>query len=261
MTTGFFSKKLPTLKDSIISFLKFLFYSFNRGKKSNYMDFNQYLIHINNSLHFFRYQLQRFYYNEPMYKEKYYFFPLHYQPEASTLVSAANYEKQLFAIDLLAKKIPVGSILYVKEHYSILGHREMNFYRSLKDYPNIKFISPWISSHKLIKNSEGVIVLTGTVGWEAILYSKPVFVLGKVFYNSFKYTNVIENIDDLSHVLKNFKSKKISKDKYDKELIKFVSSYLKSSVDGVSYLNSKILHNTSNIKNISDAIIKEIESL
>ena len=137
----------------------------------------------------------------------------------------------------------------------------MNFYRSLKDYPNIKFISPWISSHKLIKNSEGVIVLTGTVGWEAILYSKPVFVLGKVFYNSFKYANVIENIDDLSHVLKNFKSKKISKDKYDKELIKFVSSYLKSSVDGVSYLNSKILHNTSNIKNISDAIIKEIESL
>ena len=50
---------------------------------------------------------------------------------------AEKYEKQMVAIDHIAKSLPYGKLLYVKEHYAILGHREINFYKELK---NLKYI-------------------------------------------------------------------------------------------------------------------------
>lgn len=85
------------------------------------------------------------------YSKKYVYYPLHYEPEASTLVCAVKYEKQLFFIDSWAKSLPADTVLYVKEHYAVLGHRELTLYKELKKYPNVVMIDPWESSRKLIK--------------------------------------------------------------------------------------------------------------
>ena len=258
MDKGFFSKKKPKIKDSLIALVKYFYHSIKPKEKADYMRFYQRNVVLKKASFYFKYLIQKKHYSLPNPKEKYYYFPLHYQPEASTLVSAPNYEKQQFAMDLIAKKIPIGSILYIKEHFSVVGHREMSFYKALKKYPNVKLISPWENSHKLIQNSEGVITLTGTAGWETVLYGKPVFVLGNVFYNSFKYTNVIDNINNLPEVIKNHKIKEISKKQYKAELSKYVAAYIKSSKDGVSYLGSEKLLDKQNIKNLSKAIIDEL---
>lgn len=259
MLSGTFSKIKPSLYKSIYFLLQYLYHSLKAHDKADYMLYYQKNIHLQRSFSYFKYKLQRKYYQKSIDDEKYYLFPLHFQPEASTLVAAPNYEKQLFAMDLISKKIPVGSVLYVKEHYSLLGHREMSFYKSLKKYPNVRLINPHEDNHRLIKNSLGVITLTGTAGWEAILYSVPVFVLGNVFYRSFRYTNVVDNINDLSHIIKNHKTKNISEKEYKIELVKYVSSYLHSSIDGVSYLNSQDLHDDENINKISLAISNELK--
>lgn len=125
------------------------------------------------------------YFNNPDYNERYVLFPLHFQPEASTCVYARKYENQLFLIEQLSKSIPAGLLLYVKEHIVRQGHRPLSFYREIKKYPNVKLINPDSSGHELIQHSEFIVCLTSTMGFEALMYGKPVFVCGDCFFQDF----------------------------------------------------------------------------
>lgn len=132
----------------------------------------------------FRYWKIKKYYHYADLSKKYVYFPLHYQPEATTCVCAEKYEKQIFFIDSLAKSLPADTLLYVKEHYEQLGHRELSFYKDLKKYPNVMLISPFESSRTLIENAEVVVTLTGTAGYEAMLLRKPVILAGKIVFDN-----------------------------------------------------------------------------
>lgn len=136
------------------------------------------------------------YFQNPDYREDYILYPLHFQPEASTCVYARKYENQLFFIEQLAKSIPVGKILYVKEHSVRVGHRPISFYKQILKYPNVKLIAPGADIHTLIQNSAFLIVLTSTAGFEALMYEKPVFVCGDVFYEGFSGVKKIRDVFD-----------------------------------------------------------------
>ncbi len=176
-----------------------------------YMSFEKYV----------RFSLSKKYYHEPDFSEKYYLFTLHFQPEASTLVCAQKYEKQLTAIDHIAKSLPFGTVLYVKEHYSCLGHRKLSFYKQLQSYPNVKLITPFANIHEMIRNSQAVIVLTSTTGFEAILHKKKVFVLGNVFYQFAKNAHKIDDVFDEWNALQD-----TSADQSDEEVIRFLCAYM-----------------------------------
>lgn len=258
------SGKVPVFKGRyILQFGKFILKKLVRSvSRYNYEEYINYkyggLYGLRNYL---KYKfVHRKYYCKPDFKEKYLLFPLHFQPEGTTLVCAPNYEKQQFAVDLLAKKIPGEYILYVKEHYTSLGHRNNNFYRQLKKYPNIKFVDPLTDSHDLIINSKGVIVLTSTVGWEAIIYKKPVFMLGNFMYETFRYINRIENINDLTQIIRKSEKHSFNKD-YDLEMYKYIASFFKSLKNG-SYIlrDSTSLLTNENISKLKNSLIEEISS-
>lgn len=176
---------------------------------------------------YLQYMRSRKYYQQPIVGEPYYLYTLHFQPEASTLVCAPKYEKQLVAIDHLAKSIPSNSVLYVKEHYAGLGHRELGFYRKLLAYPNVRLIDPYCDIHELIRNSLAVVVLTNTTGFEALLHGKKVFVLGEVFYDRF------ENVEKLSDVYDNAdRLKEVVPEVGDDKIVRFLAAYRKSLYDG-----------------------------
>lgn len=175
----------------------------------------------------FRSKIAWRYYSAPDPDDRYYLFPLHFQPEASTLVCAAKYEKQLYAIDNIAKSLPFGTKLYVKEHYAQIGHRDISFYRSLKAYPNVRIIEPYENIHELIKKAEAVIVLTSTTGFEAILHQKKVFILGHVFYDVPANTMRIKDVFDEREKLADTRCRGD-----DEDIIRFVCSYLSSLKSG-----------------------------
>lgn len=132
----------------------------------------------------YQYNKVKKYYKNADYSKKYVYYPLHYQPEASTLVCAEKYEKQIFFIDSLAKSLPADTLLYVKEHYALLGHRDPSFYTEMKKYPNVVVINPLESSRKLIEKSYAVATLTGTAGLEAVLLRKPVVMGGQIVFDN-----------------------------------------------------------------------------
>lgn len=117
------------------------------------------------------------------FQQSYFYLPLHYAPEISDMVFGAEYDHHEAFVTHLAKHIPSGSLLYVKEHTSMLGIRPLSFYKKLNRLFNVVMVPPSTDTFDLINNARATITVTGTAGWEAILMSKPVIVLGKVFYN------------------------------------------------------------------------------
>ncbi len=114
--------------------------------------------------------------------DPYLFYPLHVEPEATTMVLSERFSNQLAFIELLAKNMPMGFRLLVKEHQPMIGKRPSWFYERIRGFPNTHLISPFADSYQLIKSSRLVCVLSGTAGWEAMMLGRPVLIVGDSQY-------------------------------------------------------------------------------
>lgn len=220
----------------------------------SYIYYKQYKTITNPIKFFFRYQKAKKYYHKADFSKKYVYFPLHFQPEASTIVCAAKYEKQLFFIDSWAKSLPADTLLYVKEHYAILGHRDLNFYNELKKYPNVVLIDPYEDPRKMIENAFAVTTLTGTAGWEAMLLRKPVFIGGNIFFDC--APGVIKVDDIYQNYIDNIcKWKKPERN----EIIKYLCAYFRTLKLG--YVNGiwKKPSDVDNIINVSKSLYEQLK--
>ena len=124
------------------------------------------------------------YFEDPVPGERFLLFPLHFQPEATTLVAAPLYDNQLSLIEDMAKSLPIDTKLYVKEHPGSIGRRPLQYYARIRRLWNVRLIKPNTDSYALLRNAEAVATITGTMGWEALLLGLPVITFGDVFYNS-----------------------------------------------------------------------------
>jgi hypothetical protein len=109
-------------------------------------------------------------------------FPLHYHPEAATLVRAPQYTDQIDTIRRLALSLPVSRHLVVREHPVMIGRRSMSVYHDLMRIPNVDLLAPGISSIDALGPAAGVVTLTSSLGWEAWVMGKPVVMLGDAIY-------------------------------------------------------------------------------
>lgn len=134
--------------------------------------------------------------------EDYAFFPLHYEPEISIFLLAPFWTDQLNLIRQIAKSLPLHFKLYVKEHPAMVRYRPFYYYKELKKIPNVKIINPNVESFSLIKNSKLIVTITGTAGWEGILFKKPVISFGEVFYNALSMTKKCTKIEQLPYLIK-----------------------------------------------------------
>jgi hypothetical protein len=119
----------------------------------------------------------------PVAGEKYVLYPIHFQPEASTLVQAPMYLDQVALLRDMAASLPGDHRLYVKEHVSNRGRRPIEFYEQIKAIPSVRLLGPDEDTWSLIKGASVIAVITGTVGWEGLIFDKPVVTFGDVFFN------------------------------------------------------------------------------
>jgi len=112
------------------------------------------------------------------------YLPLQMSPEATIDYWSADtrwidYEK--FVLDLVRRYRDKWRFV-VKEHPNILGYRTRGFYRRLEAEPNCVMASPSMPSNELITLCRGVLVCTGTVGFEAALRGRPVLTDSAPYY-------------------------------------------------------------------------------
>jgi len=106
------------------------------------------------------------------------YFPLHVNPEASTMVLSPWHTDQLSVIEALAKAAPANMKIVVKEHSPMVGRRPVGFYRQIAGMPRVMLVAPGHSSFLLIRKAALTAVITGTAAWEAILLGKPTLIIG-----------------------------------------------------------------------------------
>ncbi len=204
------------------------------------------------------YVLDSGYFEPPVRGEKYVFFPLHFQPEMTTLVLGPYAVNQIAVVENLAKTLPIDHRLYVKEHKASLGRREMGYYRRLRAIPNVRLISPYADSHDLILQSSAVCVISSTVGWEALLYEKPVISMGDVFYNAY---DGVDYVDSFARLPMAFR-RAIYEFKPDRELLlKYIAANIKGTYRGDAYFtpggsNPGLL--PDNVKIVAQAVAYEL---
>jgi hypothetical protein len=209
-------------------YLKYYFIEYNQIKKS-YTVKNPFM----NSLKLLERNIKRklkynflrlvSYFEDPDFNEKFLIYPLHFHPEASTSLHAWPYIDELSIIKNIAFSLPYGYKLYVKPHPNGVGYEDLRFYQEIKKIPQVKLIPHYINIKELIKKSYGVVTLTSTVGFEALMLNKPVFLLGNVFYEVHPFCIKIDNIKLLYQYLRDGLSrdhKEIDFEYYNKILLK-----------------------------------------
>ena len=114
---------------------------------------------------------------------------LHFQPERTTSSLGGPFADQYLLVDLVARCVPRGWKVYVKEHPSqfyppFCGERSrhLDFYTDLQRVPNVELVSLSTSSFQLIDHARAVATVTGTVGWEAVIRGTPALVFGSPWY-------------------------------------------------------------------------------
>lgn len=134
--------------------------------------------------------------------ENFAFFPLHLEPEVSLLLQAPNYTDQMNLIRQIARSLPVRFKLLVKEHPLMAEYRPRAFYKKLKNIPNVKLISPTISSYAITPMAKLIFTITGTIGWEGLMLKKPIITFGHWFYNSMPMVKFCREIETLPTLVK-----------------------------------------------------------
>ncbi|WP_168379948.1 capsular polysaccharide export protein, LipB/KpsS family [Acinetobacter indicus] len=201
-----FEKIYQLYKLAIIGFKYNSYYDFQfgspwkaifRGLKVNF--FRYYRTKLSN-----KYYLDNEVVKEKSSKERFYVYPIHYHPESSTSVLAPEYTNEYTNIINIANNLPFGTYLYVKDHKSAKGVQDLSFYKKISVLPAVRLVNYDYNIKELIGRSQGVITVNSTAGYEALLLGKPVYLLGRVFYENFANVKKLTNFKSLRTELLSF---------------------------------------------------------
>jgi hypothetical protein len=110
----------------------------------------------------------------------YLYFPLHYQPEASTIPAGQGFVDQFELVESISKDLPKNYRLFIKEHPAywnkpltpIMESRSYKDYKRLRQLSNVVLVSRQINTYTLLKNSFCAVTITGTIALEALANGK-----------------------------------------------------------------------------------------
>lgn len=129
-------------------------------------------------------------FDKPVEGEKFVFYALNLQPEHSVDVEAPYFMDTVHVLTSIARSLPIGVALYVKEHPNALGVRSPKDLKVIKQIPGVRVIDPFVDSHALLQKAELTVSLTGTVSIEAAIYGKRTVIFSNTFIKGFSMCQV-----------------------------------------------------------------------
>lgn len=215
-------------------------------------------------LRIFRAKAAKKYYSEFDPREDYVFYPFHLSHDLQLRVKAPQFIDQPAAIENIAKSLPGGYKLYVKEHPADIGGTSVKDLEKISKLPNVKLLRPSENPLKIIKHSACIVTINSGVGWEALLLRKPVINLGKVFYELSGLTYPIRDFYELPKTVKLALRKNPVKEDV---LVKFVNAVLATTYLGDLFRTSlyfsedtraDVMDSPENIEDVAAGICNEV---
>ena len=182
--------------------------------------------------------------------ERVVFYPMHFQPEASTLINGIWYSNQVAVIENLSKALPLGYTLLVKEHPRGRGMRPLWQYQHIASLHNVQFCD--LPSKEILQRAEVAITISGSIGLEALAMKKPVVMLGRTFhsYNTVYYR--ADSMEQLTQVLQNIllKNDFSNRPNLEEEIHKALLAYINALYDFFPF--------GENRKSLAKAVLDEL---
>lgn len=101
------------------------------------------------------------------------FYPLQIEPESTLFTEAQTADHQLAHIDMMAKTLPTGWHLVVKEHFAASANRPPGFWQQINGYPNVIVAATLENAEAIAQRSKAVATVNGTLGLQATIVGHP----------------------------------------------------------------------------------------
>jgi hypothetical protein len=148
---------------------------------------------------------ERSYSQIPNLDVKYVYFPLHFQPEASTSVKGRHFYQLREAVSFIAGHLPTGWSLIVKEHphqWRRLYNRKQGFFVELCEIPNVQLVHHSYNNSPLVQRAQAVACVShSSITAYATTNGIPVISLGQSHFRQSPNYFCVETTDDLKKVL------------------------------------------------------------
>ena len=158
----------------------------------------------------------------------YVFFPLQYPIESRLTVFSPEFYDQSYLIAYLSRVLPSSTQLFVKGHPNHPGRPAPETIHKYGDENRVRFLNHDLNAHEVIENSEAVVVVNNTVGFETIYHGKPLLTLGEPPYAETPAVTNVEALRRLPEVL----SQTISTTVPERTVIESIYSLREASYPG-----------------------------
>jgi hypothetical protein len=183
------------------------------------------------------------------------YFPLHLQPERTTLPEGLFYDDQVIAIRTLSEALPSGWKILVKEHPRQMDYDIRNTHgRSCLDYErldeinNVDIVPLDFSHNELVQKCICTATISGSVSWEGLLLGKPSLVFSENWHSDCKGTYFISSVEEAKDAF--LKLKNIS------------ASYVRSSVGNfIRNIHKYLIHTALNASHLKKLFNEKDESV
>lgn len=152
------------------------------------------------SLKYNKYKSEKYYSNYNNLKftlNDFVYFPLHYPRDSQLTLRGKPFLNQFNLVNVLSTYLPYPYVLIVKEHPNARGYFSAREIRAISKLPNVKIIHPNTNSHAIIPKAKAIVVINSSVGFESILYKKPVITFGRSFYREQGLTIDVDSLYDI----------------------------------------------------------------
>ena len=191
---------------------------------------------------------------------KYLYFPLHVQPELTSMPIGGDFVNQLRAIKMLSDAVDERTIILVKEHPSTFSSNarinrrfknELN-YKWFASIPKVQLISIDLDVNELLDLSFAVATINGNIASEALLANKPALVFSSNFLNGAPGIYFVKDVNAIKGALHEISSLNLNTtevDKFIKQLCKHTSCIAPQNFE-------EVVFNDVIIPEITDVLLK-----
>jgi hypothetical protein len=164
--------------------------------------------------------------------QKYFYLPFNVDAESELFIRNSQFSDQVSLVARLSKALPKGYKLYVKTHPGREGHLAVSSYRRLSKLTNVVALPSKVNSFDVVKSSQGVVMVSSTVGLESYIMGKPTCVVG--WWPYVVYGNFIKSTPEQAF-------QALLENKKQNDPVKFVQNVYRDTIDGTFYGGSEEL--------------------
>ncbi len=200
----------------------------------------------------------------PDLRKKFVYFPLHYQPEATTMPMGGVYADQILVARMLNAALPDDVFIYVKEHphRSNWLSRSVSYYKDFLELSKVRLVPTHFDTFILREHCSAVTTITGSAGLEALFRGKPVLLFGSCYY---QYAggvfpiHTLKDCTDAVHAI--FEREEVPTRKSTHLYLKAIEEAAVPGVPDPWYLHISKLSAAEHTRVMAEAIVKEVEGM